>query len=78
MCPTRPALCLTFHISASLVSSPDGRFVYVSSGGYYRDHNLLAFSRNAMAGGVLSPIQNIDVYNTSANRVLPRYAGHMV
>lgn len=51
--------------------------MYVSSGGYYRDHNLLAFSRNAMAGGVLSPIQNIDVYNTSANRVLPRYA-HMV
>lgn len=50
----------------------------MSSGGYYRDHNLLAFSRNAMAGGVLSPIQNIDVYNTSANRVLPRYVRDMV
>lgn len=55
----------------SVAVSPDGRFAYVSSGGYYRDHNLLAFSRDHTAGGRLALIQNIDVYNTSASRVLP-------
>lgn len=51
--------------------SPNGRFVYVTSGGYYRDHNLLVFSRDRSSGGVLSLVQNIDVYNTTESRVLP-------
>ena len=55
----------------SVAISPDGRFAYVSSGGYYRDHNLLVFSRDHTAGGRLALIQNIDIYNTSASRVLP-------
>ena len=55
----------------SVAVSADGRFVYVTSGGYYRDHNLLVFSRDSTSGGLLSLIQNIDVYNTSVSRVLP-------
>jgi DNA-binding beta-propeller fold protein YncE len=55
----------------SVLVSPDGRFVYVTSGGYYRDHNLLVFSRDRASGGSLSLIQNIDIYNTSVGHVLP-------
>lgn len=54
----------------SVAVSPDGKYTYVSSGGYYRDHNLLVFSRSPHTGN-LTLIQNIDVYNTSASRVLP-------
>eukprot|EP00624_Nannochloropsis_granulata_P002371 evm.model.NODE_22070_length_83641_cov_42.053585.1 len=54
----------------SVAVSPDGKHTYVSSGGYYRDHNLLVFSRSSHTGN-LTLIQNIDVYNTSASRVLP-------
>lgn len=54
----------------SVAVSPDGKYTYVSSGGYYRDHNLLVFTRKA-TDGTLGLIQNIDVYNTSASRVLP-------
>jgi len=54
----------------SVAPSPDGRFIYVSSGGYYRDHHLLVFDREPVAGR-LSLLQSIDIYNTSAARVLP-------
>lgn len=55
----------------SVAVSPDGRFVYVTSGGYYRDHNLLVFSRDKTAGGTLNLVQNIDIYNQSTSRILP-------
>jgi len=54
----------------SVAVSPDGKYTYVCSGGYYRDHNLLVFARSSDTGN-LTLIQNIDVYNTSASRVLP-------
>jgi hypothetical protein len=54
----------------SVAVSPDGKYTYVSSGGYYRDHNLLVFARSSETGN-LTLLQNIDVYNTSASRVLP-------
>ncbi|TFJ80581.1 hypothetical protein NSK_008007 [Nannochloropsis salina CCMP1776] len=54
----------------SVAPSPDGRFIYVSSGGYYRDHHLLVFDREPDSGR-LSLLQSIDIYNTSAARVLP-------
>ena len=53
----------------SVAVSPDGKYTYVSSGGYYRDHNLLVFKRGSE--GKLDLLQNIDIYNTSASRVLP-------
>jgi len=55
----------------SVAVSPDGRFVYVTSGGYYRDHNLLSFSRDKTAGGTLTLVDNLDVYNQSTSRILP-------
>lgn len=54
----------------SIVITPDDRFVFVSSGGYYSDHNLLSFSRDEKTGALLR-LEDIDIYNISQSKVLP-------
>lgn len=54
----------------AIVISPDDRFVFVTSGGYYSDHNLLSFARDEKTG-TLTLLENIDIYNISQSKVLP-------